>query len=203
MTKLGTIIPQVSPASCCSRLFPSLAGSPKWLRREIQRITCRRDGDEIPPPFQPISRTSWGRLYPKEITKEKWRSCCCGICTEAEAALDTWGRTMSVIHQTDPSKQKGGLSRKISLRCRSQDCCWASGRLKLPDPWPTRFKNIVASNAIGGEIARFLRAFDLICIPQTCWRPEFHHCFVLGVGVEPARRQRALHRLFPAGSFAE
>jgi hypothetical protein len=47
--------------------------------------------DPPPRPPQPLSIAAWNRLWPPDVTKDVWRSCCCTQCAEVEDLLDTWG----------------------------------------------------------------------------------------------------------------
>ena len=140
---------------CCfhdaaGNFFPR--GSPDWLDWNMALLDAEiNDAPFDWPKPQPISRTTFGKLFPKDITKEKWRSCACTICSEVEDLFGAYGKLMTVLHSRDGKDAKGELGRKLRQRCDAtfDDCRWKLPSadplsLHLPRPWPTRFKNTIA-----------------------------------------------------------
>lgn len=108
-------------------------------------------------------------LYPSdEISTETWRSCCCGCCTEVEDCLNVWGRVMTLIHFPEQGQmRKSDLGRRLALVCERKDCPWshsspADRRLELPNPWPARFKNMIANDVISGRVHSIVCAAKLL-----------------------------------------
>lgn len=150
-------------------------GSPEYLQWEQRKLAHEAEAEgrcsDVPPP-NPISRSSWYEVYPQEISKEKWRSCVCKICSEVEDLVNTWGTTMSVLHSHDGDRvTKGELGRAINARCSDSDCRWRlpssnPASLVLPEQWPSRFKNLVTRPSVAESLRLDLPT--LFCTPCGC-----------------------------------
>lgn len=149
-------------------------GSPTYLDWEMRRLQAQESGEMFVESMpRPISQGKWHELYPKDISKEKWRSCVCHLCSEVESLINTWGHLMSVMH-SDPSSmlRKGELGRTINVRCRDKaKCDWSKpitdpAALQLPATWPARFKNIVTKASIADAL--WLNLPGLFCTPCGC-----------------------------------
>jgi hypothetical protein len=164
--------------------FPQ--GSPDHLDYE-EKLLNHVEGP-LPSPARPMSESSWMRLWPKEVTKDVWRSCCCTQCAEVEDLLDTWGsatrfcvslivfcrKMMTVSHAEMLGNEKharGDLSRQFSARCTSAACPWTlpeedSNALRVPVPFPARFKNKLCSESLHEDLG--VRCPKLFCSPCGC-----------------------------------
>jgi hypothetical protein len=164
--------------------FPQ--GSPEHLRYEEEQLL--HAGGELPSPARPLSESTWLRLWPRDVTKEVWRSCCCTQCAEVEDLLDTWGyatffrcftscsfrKLMTVSHASALGNEKyarGDMARRFSTQCTSDTCPWAlpehdPAAHRTPVPFPARFKNKLCSETLREDLG--ILCPTLYCSPCGC-----------------------------------
>lgn len=126
---------------------------------------------------RPLSRATWYRKYPEDVSKEKWRSCTCGICAEVEDLINTWGMTMSVVHVSCRARSsqarvvRSEMGRRISVRCSDPECRWGMPSsnplsIALPEEWPSRFKNVITQPTVADALQ--LELPTMFCGPCGC-----------------------------------
>lgn len=156
---------------CCS--VSVHIGSPdylKWRAAKAQAAYNNAPFDTVQP--RPMVWSAWHKLYPKSISREKWRSCVCHLCSEVDDLVNTWGVLMTVAHaKLDDPVRRGEVGRKLNVRCDNTGCRWNlpsdnPHSLTLPETWPSRFKNLVTRPTVAEALQ--LQLPTLFCSPCGC-----------------------------------
>lgn len=179
--------------SNCKPLGLCSLGSPQYLEWRAEKLQAQIAGTPfLTPQPRPISEGMWYTLYPATISREKWRSCVCHVCSEVEDLLNTWGPLMTVAHSaSDDPVRRGEVARRINVKCEHSGCRWNLPEdnllsLTLPDMWPARFKNLVTRPTVAESLQ--LQLPTLFCSPCGCGDCELEELErKASIGIEVAK----------------